>query len=964
MRVTGELEEVQNAVYGIVFLATPHNGSSLATSGNIVAKIARVLSPLNPPQVIIETLRRDSKVLFEITEDFNVMASRLEIVSFYETKMTKIGPWRKMVVEQPSAVLNIHNEVRIAQNSDHRDIARFVSLQDRNFRPMLQRLEHFRQSIGNRAPPLRENDPKAQMMRPRTDQPHFEVPFGPCDTFQGRKDILHELGVYFHTQTLLTLAQRIFAICGLGGCGKTQTALKFADSYRHKYTTGVFFLTAQSEASLQADISNICENLHLDLIQSPGQAFRRWLSLEEHKHWLLILDNADKLETLQSSECVPKTPWGHIIITSRDQTAIGTVAPEGHVLRDLEVDEAVSALLLKAGFTKPSSSDCIDAQEIVKMLGGLALAVDQAGAYIRARRKSMATFLRICRDRQNDILEYKPRFSEYDKTIFTTWDMNFEQVEHESQDASNLLLLLCYLDPTNIPETMLDRACSPQKRWNYSGEMIEIEPMLVNVDIVQLIRDEVRFDDAIEILLSFSLVRLDNDENGLRHFSVHPLVQHCASQRVAPTIQDDWRLQAIAIVCHAFPRNVYLEPLFHVIARSQLPHVVRIVREFSALPVSRTNSDVLKSELTEVMLAASRFDPSSWKRETIELAKVLSKDVQDPYLHICVAQRESSVLRIMGKGVDSRLALEKFVNTIILPGEDKPIKHDARWNARRGELVHSFAENLIQQGSLEHAERELLEWTPIQLDSPSSMERIIVRSKSISLGRILRMRGCFREALDLLLATLQESEADDTESGGWRKVLLSNIADLYCELGQPWLAQQVLIPELEKMRFTGSHDTSAGRRLQLALAESYVKNEENDKAGKALDAMNVLLESIEDPDVIAKRAKFRVWSSLARRAHATSRWDEAMTAWERAGELLEALGRRTGSQPGLVHLGRAYALLQQGNAQQSLKEAKIGRELLEREGERRYWIVGLDSYWRDHIVNVTDKASFLPGRES
>jgi len=81
----------------ILGLATPHNGSSLATCGSIIARIARVLSPLNPPQDIIETLQRDSKALFDITEDFLVMASKLEIVSFYEMKMTKIGPWRKMV---------------------------------------------------------------------------------------------------------------------------------------------------------------------------------------------------------------------------------------------------------------------------------------------------------------------------------------------------------------------------------------------------------------------------------------------------------------------------------------------------------------------------------------------------------------------------------------------------------------------------------------------------------------------------------------------------------------------------------------------------------------------------------------------------------------------------------------------------------------------------------------------------
>jgi len=54
---------------------------------------------------------------------------------------------RAQVVKEPSAVLMLPNEVRIGQNSDHREIARFLSLSDRNFRPLLKRLEIFKDEI-------------------------------------------------------------------------------------------------------------------------------------------------------------------------------------------------------------------------------------------------------------------------------------------------------------------------------------------------------------------------------------------------------------------------------------------------------------------------------------------------------------------------------------------------------------------------------------------------------------------------------------------------------------------------------------------------------------------------------------------------------------------------------------------------------------------------------------------------
>lgn len=56
---------------------------------------------------------------------------------------------RLQVVKEPSAVLMIPNEIRIGQNSDHREIARFLSLHDRNFQPLLRRLEIFKNDIAN-----------------------------------------------------------------------------------------------------------------------------------------------------------------------------------------------------------------------------------------------------------------------------------------------------------------------------------------------------------------------------------------------------------------------------------------------------------------------------------------------------------------------------------------------------------------------------------------------------------------------------------------------------------------------------------------------------------------------------------------------------------------------------------------------------------------------------------------------
>ena len=42
-------------------------------------------------------LRKDSHVLLELTADFIAKATQLQIVSFYEMKMTRVGLMKKMV---------------------------------------------------------------------------------------------------------------------------------------------------------------------------------------------------------------------------------------------------------------------------------------------------------------------------------------------------------------------------------------------------------------------------------------------------------------------------------------------------------------------------------------------------------------------------------------------------------------------------------------------------------------------------------------------------------------------------------------------------------------------------------------------------------------------------------------------------------------------------------------------------
>lgn len=311
-----------------------------------------------------------------------------------------------------------------------------------------------------------------------------------------------------------------------------------------------------------ADFERINDLMKLGKGSNKVDAVKSWLSIETNSDWLLIFDNADALNEVDITKFIPSVSWGHIIVTSRDEAAIGSVALQGRVIGNLTVEEAVHILIARSLAPMVTPEDMLNAEAIVELLGCLPLAVDQAGAYIRARQKTLTEYLRLLRHKQEDLLMWRPRVGDYDKTVLTAWELNFRQVELESDVAKRLLLLCCFIDPADISELLLLRGCTAQRRWSLEGEKVDVQPddSLRDKVLVETISNEIAFDAAVEKLLSFSLLRRNNDINETRSFSVHPLVQFAAAQRLTVEEQDTWRLQAILLVSHAFPRSEDLEP--------------------------------------------------------------------------------------------------------------------------------------------------------------------------------------------------------------------------------------------------------------------------------------------------------------------------------------------------------------------------------------------------------------------
>src|SRR2546425_7652318 len=117
----------------------------------------------------------------------------------------------------------------------------------------------------------------------------WNIPSQRNQFFTGREDLLSQLHHALHTENAVALSHPQ-GISGLGGIGKTQTALEYAYRYRADYDA-VFWVRADSLAELTSSFVELAYLLNVPERNERDQnliveAVLRWLHL--HGGWLLI----------------------------------------------------------------------------------------------------------------------------------------------------------------------------------------------------------------------------------------------------------------------------------------------------------------------------------------------------------------------------------------------------------------------------------------------------------------------------------------------------------------------------------------------------------------------------------------------------------------------------------------------------------------------------------------------------
>jgi tetratricopeptide (TPR) repeat protein len=376
------------------------------------------------------------------------------------------------------------------------------------------------------------------MNRSDTLPPLWNIPYRRNPFFTGREETLSHLYASLSAENAVALADPL-GITGLGGVGKTQTALEYAYRYSTEYSA-VFWVYADSIQALISSLIRLAHMLNLPERNEQDQyiiveAVLRWLRL--HTGWLLIFDNVEDFPVIEPF--LPKGGSGHILFTTRVHGLSGFA--QRLDVQKMEPDTGALLLLRRAailplqGTLKQSTTDDQNvAREIAHVLGGLPLALDQAGAYIKEMPCSLQNYLAQYQVRHQELLQARGSFDqEYLAAVATTWSLSFEKV-HQANPAAAVLLDFCaFLAPDAIPEEMI------------MGGAPYLDSPLQDVVI-----DPVLFDQAIMTLLAYSLVDRHANNDTL---SIHRLVQTVLQDALLPEKKMYWMERVVLLANSAFP---------------------------------------------------------------------------------------------------------------------------------------------------------------------------------------------------------------------------------------------------------------------------------------------------------------------------------------------------------------------------------------------------------------------------
>lgn len=323
---------------------------------------------------------------------------------------------------------------------------------------------------------------------------------------------------------------------GASGTGKTQIAAEYTHRFGNDYDV-VWWIDATHRANARECLAALASRLGLTVGERIGERIRavhEAVRHDEHSRWLLVFDGAE--DATQLGDLLPERN-GHVLLTSttRDWSAM----PSASIIdiRPFTRVESVAYVRRRAPRVTPQEADVL-----ASAVHDLPLLLAQTAAWLGANDVPVAAYVR----QLDDTREAGRRWTgaDYPLGFPAAWTITLASLRKQHPEASQLLNLLAFFSPNEIPVRLLTEV-----RYGDLPESLD-----------EVVRDSRAWHLALRRLSECTAVRLDYEQDlaenpAVEQVRMHRLYHRFLRENLSPQEQQSYADTVCQVLVGADPRR-------------------------------------------------------------------------------------------------------------------------------------------------------------------------------------------------------------------------------------------------------------------------------------------------------------------------------------------------------------------------------------------------------------------------
>lgn len=363
--------------------------------------------------------------------------------------------------------------------------------------------------------------------------------------FTGRTELLQQLREEVTNSTVTTLLPG--ALHGMGGVGKSQTAIEYVYRYADHYDI-VWWIPAESTSEIKASLVDLARRLQLPVDLTVDAAIPEVLHTlhfgSPGVRWLLVFDNAEHPDVV--CDFWPRGGPGHIIVTSRNPQWAEVARPIA-----VEVFErSESCQLLQR---RDPGITLEDAGRLADALGDLPLAIEQAAAWRAETGMTTEDYLELLDTEHLRLFESRSS-SNYSISVEAAWNVSLTRLRKEKPGAFELFKVCAFLSPEPI-----------SRRIFIGSTRVAASP-----EFQSILADPVELGHAIREIRRYSLAKVDPRNSSLQ---IHRLVQLVVRNKLTQEDREQILHTAHLLLANRDPHEANSVELWPIYAEI-VPHIL------------------------------------------------------------------------------------------------------------------------------------------------------------------------------------------------------------------------------------------------------------------------------------------------------------------------------------------------------------------------------------------------------